>query len=301
VPSIAEQIRALQKQKDALILAHFYQTMDIQNIADHVGDSFELARRAQQASRPIIVLCGVNFMAESAKILNPHCTVLLPAPDAGCPMADMVTPEDVRELREQHSDAAVMCYVNSSAAVKAECDICCTSSSAIRIARALPQRRIIFVPDRNLGAYVAARVPEKEFILFKGFCPTHNQLSAADVAQARKDHPEALVLAHPECRPEVLDSADFTGSTAEILQYVQQSPNREFIIGTEMGVVERLRQIAPDKRVFLLSARLFCPNMKKTRLADVLYSLEHGVYEIRLTEREINGARTSLERMVAAC
>ena len=296
---IAERIRTLKEEKDAVILAHFYQTMDIQNIADHVGDSFELARRAQAASRSIIVLCGVAFMAESAKILNPDKTVLLPALEAGCPMADMVSPEDIRDLRRQYTDAAVMCYVNSSAAVKAESDVCCTSSSAIRIAHALPQQQIIFVPDQNLGQYVASRVPEKEFILFRGFCPTHYQVRQEDVTIARRDHPGALILVHPECRPEVVAAADFVGSTAEILNYVHESPARDFIIGTELGVVERLRQIDPDKQAFLLSDRLLCPNMKKTRLTDVLNSLEQGVHEINLTEQQIAGARASLERMIA--
>ena len=297
--SLQEKIISLKREKDAVILAHFYQTMDIQEIADHVGDSFELARRAQNAQQSVIVLCGVRFMAESAKILNPQKTVLLPAPDAGCPMADMVTPEDVKRLRSQHPDAAAMCYVNSSAAVKAECDICCTSSSAVRVARSLKENRIIFVPDQNLGAYVASKVPEKEFILFQGFCPIHNFVSTNDVAAAKAAHPNARVLVHPECTAQVIALSDFVGSTAGILNYVQQSSENEFIIGTEMGVVERLRQTVPDKTVYLLSSRLLCPNMKKTRIEDVLKSLENGVYEIMLPEDELQGARKCLERMVS--
>ncbi len=297
--SIQDKIRTLKREKNAVILAHFYQTMDIQEVADHVGDSFELARRAQETTGDTIVLCGVRFMAESAKILNPQKTVLLPAPDAGCPMADMVTPEDVRALKAQYPDAAVMCYVNSSAAVKAECDICCTSSSAVRVAKSLKEKRVIFVPDQNLGAYVASKVPEKEFILFHGFCPIHHHVAASDVKASKAAHPDARVLVHPECTMEVLELSDYVGSTAGILEYVSKSKDSEFIIGTEMGVVERLRQTAPDKIVYLLSPRLLCPNMKKTRIEDVLKSLENGVYEIKLPENELKDARACLERMVA--
>ena len=296
--NIQEKILALKQEKNAVILAHCYQTMDIQEIADHVGDSFELARLAQKTEQPIIVLCGVRFMAESAKILNPEKTVLLPAPDAGCPMADMVTPEDVKKLREQNPDAAVMCYVNSSAAVKAESDICCTSSSSVRVAKSLKEKRIIFVPDQNLGAYTASKVPEKEFILFHGFCPIHHHVSVNDVTAAKAAHPDARVLVHPECTPQVLELADFVGSTAGIVDCVKKSSDKEFIIGTEMGVVERLKQTVPDKSVYLLSSRLICPNMKKTRIGDVLHSLENNVYEIKLPENELKGARKCLERMV---
>lgn len=294
-----QKILSLKREKDAVIFAHYYQTMDIQEVADHVGDSFELARLAQQTSASVIILCGVRFMAESAKILNPDKTVLLPAPDAGCPMADMVTPEDVKKLRAQYPDAAVMCYVNSSAAVKAECDICCTSSSAVRVARSLSQKRIIFVPDQNLGAYTAQMVPEKEFILFSGYCPIHHFVSADDVKAARAAHPGARVLVHPECPQQVLALSDYVGSTSGILDYVTKSQDREFIIGTEIGVIERLKKTCPDKKVYLLANRLLCPNMKKTKIDDVLNSLEKGVYEITLSERELTGARASLARMVA--
>lgn len=297
---IQAAIRSLKREKNAIILAHYYQTMDIQEIADIVGDSFELAKRAQLATQPIIVLCGVRFMAESAKILNPDKTVLLPAPDAGCPMADMVTPEDVKALRRQYPDAAVVCYVNSSAAVKAESDICCTSSSAVRVVKSLPARRVIFVPDQNLGAYIASQVPEKEIILFTGYCPTHHRLSVAEVSAAKSAHPQAKLLMHPECQPEVLKYADFIGSTAGILRYVEESPQREFLIGTERGVVERLRSLHPEKKTYLLSHRMLCPNMKKTKIEDVLNSLQNGVYEINLPPGELIGARASLDRMMRA-
>jgi len=294
-----EQILALKKEKKALILAHYYQTMDIQEIADHVCDSFEMARRAHEASEELLIICGVHFMAESAKILNPDKTVLIPAPDAGCPMADMIVPEDVLELRRQYPDAAVVCYVNSSAAVKAVSDICCTSSSAERIVRALPEKRVIFVPDWNLGAYVASRVPEKEIILFDGHCPAHNRVTKADVIAAKTAYPSAKFLIHPECRAEVLQHADFIGSTAGIIGEALGSDAREFVIGTEIGVVERLKTLAPDKKFYPLTNSFICPNMKKCRLSDVLYSLEHGEFEITLSPDEISAARDSLERMVA--
>ncbi len=295
---LQEKVLALKKEKHALILAHYYQTMDIQEIADHVCDSFELAKRAREAEEELLVLCGVRFMAESAKILNPDKTVLLPAPDAGCPMADMITPDDVEELRSKYPQAAVVCYVNSSAAVKAVSDICCTSSSAERIVRSLPNKQIIFIPDRNLGSYVAAKVPEKEIILFEGFCPTHQKAAEEEIIAAKKAHPEAMVLVHPECRQEVLRHADYIGSTAGILDAAQRSDADEFIIGTEIGVVERLESIAPEKKYYPMTNRFICPNMKKTHLSDVLNALENNEYEIKLDQAEIEAARSSLERMI---
>ncbi len=294
------RIEALKGQKNAVVLAHFYQTMDVQECADFVGDSFDLSKKARDAREDTIVFCGVHFMAESAKILSPEKKVLLPSPDAGCPMADMVTPEDVRALRQAYPDAAVCCYVNSSAAVKAESDICCTSSSAVRIVSALEQRRVIFIPDKNLGAYVARMVPGKEIILFDGWCPVHHQTKAEDIAAAKEAHPGALVLSHPECPLAVLDMSDFVGSTKEILDFVQKSGGDEFIIATEIGVVERIRAMNPEKLVYVAHNRFICPNMKKTRLSDLLFSLENDYYEINLPQHELEGARACLERMVSA-
>ena len=293
-----ERILALKKEKRALILAHYYQTMDIQEVADHVCDSFEMARRAGEANEDLLVICGVLFMAESAKILNPGKTVLLPSPDSGCPMADMIVPEDVADLRKQYPDAAVVCYVNSSAAVKAVSDICCTSSSAVGIVRALPERRILFVPDRNLGSYVASKVPEKEIILFDGCCPVHDRITEADVIAAKDAHPGAALLIHPECRAEVLKHADYIGSTAGIIKEAAGSAAGEFIIGTEIGVTERLEASASGKRFYPLAASFVCTDMKKTRLSDVLDSLENRIHEITLPADEIAAASKSLERMV---
>jgi quinolinate synthase len=296
---IKDQILKLKAQKNAIILAHYYQTMDIQEIADIVGDSFELARKAKSTDADIIILCGVRFMAESAKILNPEKRVLLPVLDAGCPMADMVTPEDVRALKAQYPEAAVVCYINSSAAVKAESDICCTSSSAVKVVRSLSEKQIIFIPDQNLGAYVATKVPEKEFILYDGYCPIHHKVTAADVLKVKEACPTAQLLIHPECRPDVLAYADLVGSTSQILDHAINSDAKEFIIGTEVGVVERLQALCPNKKFYLLAPGFFCPNMKKTRLTDVLAVLEKENNEIIMTKDEIAGAEQSLLKMVA--
>lgn len=298
MPTIVDLIQELKKQRNAVILAHYYQQPEVQDIADFVGDSFDLSRRASTVQADVIVFCGVFFMAESAKILNPARTVLLPVLAAGCPMADMVTPEDVLELREKYPDAAIVCYVNSSAAVKAECDVCCTSSNAVKIVKSLPQRRIVFVPDRNLGHYVSRFVPEKEIIPFAGFCPTHERVTAEDVAAARAARPGAQVLVHPECPPAVVDAADFAGSTAQILQYATQSDATEFIIGTEQGILHRLQGQNPDKKFYLLSPRLFCVNMKKTGLQDVLAALQTNTNQIELDEAVAGRARGCLQRML---
>ena len=297
--NLKDRIIALKKSRNALILAHFYQDIEIQEIADIVGDSFELATKAKETDADIIVLCGVRFMAESAKILNPDKKVLLPVLSAGCPMADMITADDVKRLRAAHPDAAVVCYINSSAAVKAESDICCTSSSAERIVRSLPQKRILFIPDQNLGAYVASKIPEKEIILYDGYCPIHHRVRVEDVKKVKSFYPTMPILMHPECRPEILALADMVGSTSQIIDYALHDVGKEFIIGTEMGVVSRLRLLAPDKHFYLLSQGLFCPNMKKTALADVLNALEQDRYQIALTPSEIAGAEISLLKMIA--
>jgi quinolinate synthase len=298
--ALQEKILSLKQERDAIILAHFYQSLDVQDIADHVGDSFKLAQLAQRAEQSTIILCGVRFMAESAKILNPGKTVYLPVLDAGCPMADMVTPADVLALREKYPAAAVVCYVNSSAAVKAVSDICCTSSSAERIVRSLTEKQVIFVPDQNLGAYVAKQVPEKEIILYSGFCPTHHRVLGESAKKVREAHPDARILVHPECRPEVLDYADYIGSTAGILDYARKSDVGEFVIGTEVGVLEILQREMPEKKFYLLQSGFVCPNMKKTHLEDVLRCLEGEMPPVELPEDELQGAKKSLERMVRA-
>ena len=296
---LQREIIRLKEEKDALILAHYYQTLDVQDVADLVGDSFEMAKRAKEAEASVIVLCGVLFMAESAKLLSPDKTVLLPAPDAGCPMADMIVPEDVLALKKQHPNALVMCYVNSSAAVKAVSDVCCTSSSAVRIAKKLDTEEIIFIPDRNLGRYVAQQVPEKRFHFFQGFCPIHDRVTAAQAKKAKELRPQALFAAHPECREEVLEVADFIGSTSQIIDFARKTPAQEVLIGTEVGVLELLRRELPEKKILSLSSSFVCPNMKKTDLRDVYHALEAGVHEIILDGEEAAPARKSLDRMIA--
>lgn len=295
---LQNKIVSLKKEKNAIILAHYYQSLEVQDVADHVGDSFALAKLAQTASQSTIILCGVLFMAESAKILNPDKTVFQAAPDAGCPMADMITAEQVLKLREEYPQAAVVCYVNSSAAVKAVSDICCTSSSAEKIVRSLENRQIIFVPDQNLGAYVAKMVPEKEIILFEGCCPIHHNVTAADVSAMKEQHPNARLLVHPECRPEVLEFADYIGSTAGILDYARKTEAQELIIGTEIGVLEILRRELPLKKLSLLKSDFICENMKKTTLNDILACLEGEREPVSLNQSEMDGAKISLERMV---
>ncbi len=298
VNKLQEQILELKKEKNALLIAHYYQTLDIQEVADHVGDSYRLACLAKEADEDILIFCGVRFMAESAKILSPEKTVLLPAYDAGCPMADMILPEDVIELRRLYPDAAVVCYVNSSAEVKAVSDVCCTSSSAERIVRALPNKQIIFIPDKNLANYVSIQVPEKEIIPFEGYCPTHHKVREEEILAAKRIYPNALVLVHPECREEVLRHADYIGSTAGIIKEAETSDSKTFIIGTEIGVTQRLQAFNPEKRFISVSNRLICPNMKKTTLVDVKNALENNEFRINLDPATMDAARGSLEKMI---
>jgi len=294
-----QEILKLKKEKNALILAHYYVPLDVQDIADHVSDSFAMAKLAKSAKEQTIVICGVRFMGESAKILSPDKKVLLPAADAGCPMADMVTPEDVLALKEKHPNAAVMCYVNSSAATKAVCDICCTSSSALRIAESLDEEEIIFVPDMNLGQYTAEKVPGKKFHLHSGYCPTHHEITADDIRKAKDAHPEAAVASHPECKPEVLALSDFIGSTAEIIDFINTTDKTEVIIATECEIVQRMQREVPEKKLYSVTAEFICANMKKVDLDAVLNCLKNEEYEVKLTEEEINAARRSLDRMVS--
>ena len=296
--NLQEKILTLKKERNALILAHYYQPLPVQDIADAVGDSFALAKLAQSTGQDTIILCGVRFMAESAKILNPEKTVYLPAGDAGCPMADMIKPEDVLALQKKYPGAAVCCYVNSTAAVKAVSDICCTSSSAEKVVRSLPNRQIIFVPDKNLGSYIAKRVPEKDIILFDGCCPIHNSVSVGDAEAFKKSAPNAKILVHPECRPEVLALADYIGSTAGILDYARKTEASELVIGTEIGVFEILRRGLPEKKLRIIKGGFICTDMKKTSLEDVLACLEGKRPPVELPEAELAAAAKSLKRMV---
>lgn len=292
------KIKELKDKRNAVIVAHNYQVDDVQEIADVVGDSFALSKYCASSKAETIVFCGVHFMAESAKILSPYKTVLLPELDAGCPMADMVTPEALRDEKERHKDAVVVCYINSSAEVKAESDVCCTSSNALKIVKSLKEEKIIFVPDQNLGSYIAKMVPEKEFIIWKGFCATHHRIKPEDVKRIKELHPDALLLIHPECRPEVVEMADFVGSTKQIIDFAGQSDSDKFIIGTEMGVLYKLKKDNPNKTFYLLSQGLICPNMKKTSLESVYNALNEMKYRIEVSDDIRVRAKRSLDRML---
>jgi len=296
--SITDKILALKKERKAVILAHNYQNGDIQDLADFVGDSFALSRTAKDVANPVIVFCGVHFMAESAKLLSPQKTVLLPVLEAGCPMADMVTAQDIRALRQKHPDAAFVCYVNSSAEVKAECDICCTSANAVRVVKSLPQKKIVFVPDENLGRYVAKQLPEKEVILFPGFCPTHHHILLEEIKGTKASKPGVPLLAHPECKDEVLAHADFIGSTSAIIKYAKETDYPDYLIATEEGILHQLKKDNPQKNFSPAISGIICPNMKKTTLQDVFLSLEKMQFEIKLDEKVIEKAKRTLDRML---
>ena len=292
------EILKLKQERDATIVAHFYQDSEIQDIADKVGDSFELSRYCASTEKQVIVFCGVHFMAESAKILSPQKTVLLPVMSAGCPMADMAKVEDLKRMKEKYPDAATVCYVNTTAAIKAECDICCTSSSAEKVVASLPNKQIIFLPDRNLAQYVAKKTPDKEFILWPGFCPIHNALSPMHVQEAREAYPKAILTVHPEAPPEVVELADFVGSTKQIIDFCTQSSANEFIIGTEEGILNELKKQNPDKSFYMLKHNFVCSNMKKTSMEALYESLRDMKYQIELDEETIKKASSSLERML---
>jgi quinolinate synthase len=296
--AIKQEIRRLARERNALLLAHNYQRDEIQEIADLTGDSLGLSMEAARTDREVIVFCGVHFMAESAAILAPEKIVLLPRPDAGCPMADMVTPEGLREMKSRHPGATVVTYVNSSAAVKAESDICCTSANAVRVVNSVASREVILVPDRNLGRYIADRT-EKMCHFWEGYCPTHDRLQVADVQRATAEYPDAVFMAHPECPPEILALADHICSTSGMYDYARTSPATRFIVGTEAGILWRLRRENPGKEFYLPTSRLICPNMKLTSLEDVLRALQTMGPEITVPADVRERARGALERMLA--
>jgi quinolinate synthase len=295
---VKEEIRRLAKERDALLLAHNYQRDEIQEIADITGDSLALSMEAARTERQVIVFCGVHFMAESAAILAPEKIVLLPRPDAGCPMADMVTAEGLRQMKAQYPGAPVVTYVNSSAAVKAESDICCTSANAVRVVESLEAKEVILVPDRNLGKYIAART-SKTCRLWDGYCPTHDRLEVEDVRRAMAEYPDALFMAHPECPPEILALAHHICSTSGMYEYAAKSPCRRFIVGTEAGILYRLRNENPGKEFILPTSKLICPNMKLISLEDVLKSLQTMGPEITVAPDIRARARGALDRMLA--
>ena len=295
---IIDEIRRLKEERDAILLVHNYQPDEVQDIADLTGDSLELSRAAVTMKGDVIVFCGVDFMAETAAILSPKKTVLLPAEDACCPMAQMISADELRLAKERHPDAAVVCYVNTTAEVKAESDICCTSSNAVNVVNSVKEDEIIFVPDRNLGQY-AQRFTKKKILPWEGFCIVHDRITPAMVQEARAAHPGAAVLVHPECRPEVIDEADHVASTSGIIREVCSSKKREFIIGTEVGILHRLKKECPGKQCYPLDSGAICRNMKKTDLRKVRDSLQTLRPRITVPDDIAARARGAIERMLA--
>ncbi len=302
--ALEAEIRALAQEKDAVLLAHNYQLPEVQKIADHVGDSLQLAIIGKKVPQSTIVFCGVHFMAESAKVLAPEKRVLLPNLSAGCSLADSITAESLEDWKERYPDHAVVTYVNSSAEVKALSDICCTSANAASVVRSLPQKKILFTPDRNLGAWVKARVPEKEVVVYDGACPVHDVLRSANVNRVKHDRPEAVVIAHPECRADVLDIADEVCSTTAMLTAVEKHPEAHtFIVATEHGIVYQMKKRWPDREFVVadgcIGCRMHCPYMKMVDLVMIRDALRRGKHEIVVPADVAEGARRALERMIA--
>lgn len=299
IAELQQEILKAKKKKDLCILAHSYQAKEITEVADFTGDSYALSVQAKNAPQSTVLMCGVRFMAETVKILSPQKTVLLANPSAGCPMAEQMDKDLIEGVKQQYPDYTVVAYINTTAKLKTVCDVCVTSSSAVKIVRRLPEKNILFIPDCNLGDYVARQVPDKNLKLLRGGCPIHARVSAQDVQKAKRRHPNAEVLVHPECLPEVLDLADFIGSTSAIQQYARASKSKEFIIGTEISIAQHLSYDCPEKRFIPLSKDLICPNMKATSLVDVFQAVSGaGGEEIRLDDETVRLARRCIDRMI---
>ena len=298
IRTIQDEILRLKKERDVTILAHCYQSADITEVADFVGDSYALAVAATKVTSKTVVMCGVRFMAEGVKLLCPDKQVLLSHKDAGCPMAEQFSPEEIAAYKEAHPDCTVVAYINTTAALKAVCDVCVTSSSAVKIVSALPGREILFIPDCTLGAYVAARVPDKKFTFMDGGCPIHGVVTIEEARAAKEAHPGAPLLVHPECSPDICALADYVGSTTDIMKYAKQSPAQEFIIGTENTIAAHLRLQCPDKIFHPMSKNLICPDMRLTTLPDVLDCLNGKGEEITLDPDIMKKARHCIDEMI---
>lgn len=296
--NVIKEIEKIKKEKNAVILAHYYVSAEVQALADYVGDSFYLAKIAKESSADILVFCGVSFMGESAKILNPQKKVLMPDMTADCPMAHMVEDGKIEEMREKYDDLAVVCYINSTADLKCKSDVCVTSSNAVKIAMALPNKNIFFIPDRNLGAFVAEQVPDKNVIINNGCCPIHSEISYEELKAEKLAHPTALVLSHPECEREILENSDYIGSTADIISYAKKSDSKEFIICTEMGVDFQLAGDNPDKRFYYPKTKPCCPDMKLITPEKVLHVLKTEENEVFVTDEIRERALLPLDRML---
>lgn len=294
-----EEIEQLKKEKDAVILAHYYVRPEVQAIADYIGDSFYLSKKAVELSNKMIVFCGVSFMGESGKLLNPDKIVLMPDMSADCAMAHMVTKVTVDEARAKYPDLAVVCYINSTAEIKSWSDVCVTSANAVKIVKNLPNEHILFIPDKNLAHYVAAQVPEKKFVYNNGYCPIHESMSVAEIIDLKEKHADAKVLVHPECNKDVLDQADYIGSTSGIIDYVKKSSDKEFIIGTEIGVAYALEQARPDAEFYFPETRPICLDMKKITLDNIIEVLKTGDNEMALMDESLAvPAERTLTRML---
>ena len=296
--TIADEINKLKKEKNAVILAHYYVNPEVQDIADYIGDSFYLSKVAVELTEQTIVFCGVSFMGESAKVLNPGKTVLMPDASADCAMAHMADTDTIRKMREQYEDLAVVCYINSTAELKEHSDVCVTSANAVKIVRAIPNKNIFFIPDRNLAHFVAEQVPEKNFVYNEGYCPVHEKMSVAEIRKAKKMHPEAEVLSHPECPKAVLELSDYIGSTTGIIDYAGKSGSREFIICTENGVRHKLENDYPEKKFYFTETEPVCEDMKIITLEKILHVLKTGENEVRVSDERRENSRKPLERML---
>jgi quinolinate synthase len=294
---LVEKILRLKRQKKAVILAHNYQLGEVQDIADFVGDSLELSQQAAQTDAEVIVFCGVRFMAETASILCPDKIVLLPDINAGCPLADMITAESLRQRKKELPEAIVVCYVNSSAEVKAESDICCTSANGDKIVESLDAKEILFVPDQYLGHYVSTKT-NKKMSLWPGFCPTHVRIQPQDITRLKQDYPQAKVIVHPECKPEVIALADEVASTSGMCRFAQRTEAKEIIVGTEIGIIHRLKKENPEKRFIPVSEQAICPTMKLITLESILWSLEEMAYEVKVPEEIRVRAKVAVDRML---
>lgn len=297
IDSLKNEIRTLVKEKNAVILTHIYQRLEVQDIADQVGDSLALSRYAANTDADIIVFCGVHFMAETAKLLNPRKTVLLPDLQSGCPMADMISVEDLRMFKGEHPNCPVVCYVNSSADVKAESDICCTSTNAVQVVNSLKEKEIIFIPDKGLAVWVQDQIPDKKIHIYDGFCPTHYQITTKDIHIMKEKYPNAVIVAHPECDPGVWRMADFVGSTSQIYKYVSNHSNDQFIILSEQGLVARMQRDMQHKKIVTTFPLPLCPNMKYHKLESVVAALKENKNQIEIDAEIFEAAAKTISRM----
>lgn len=298
IKDIQQEILRIKKEKHITILAHSYQAEEIQEIADHTGDSFRLSELAAKDPNDTLIMCGVHFMAETCKLLSPDKKVILAKEGCGCPMAEQLSADELRQLKKQYPGHTVVAYINTTAALKTECDVCVTSASAVEICRKIENDKILFIPDCNLGAFVAGQLPEKQIRLIKGGCPVHAAVTEEEALTAKKQHPGALLLVHPECVPSVAKHADYIGSTSGIVSFAKKSEANKFIIGTEISIAEHLQFECPEKEFYTLSKRLICPDMKRTTLMDVYKALQGGGLEIKMSEEVIKKASVCIERML---